>query len=262
MIENIDSLVLDMDGVLWKGSETLPGFNELFRMLSKRSIPYLLLTNNARRSPESIQAKFADFGVAVNEEQILTSAIGAAEVLADELPTGSNLYVIGEAGLRQALEAAGFRIVPNSENVLAVVVGLDLNATWQNLAEAAYAVNAGARFIGTNPDGSIPTERGIAPGNGALLAAISTATGKQPEIIGKPKPHLYRIALHRLGSSPADTLAVGDRLNTDILGGNRAGLKTALVLTGVSKEEDIAKSAIHPDWIFRDLPHLIQAFEV
>ena len=260
-LHDIDAVVLDMDGVLWKGLDLLPGFFELFQMLNQRSISYLTLTNNARKTPEEIQARFSTNNVEIELDQILTSAIGAAQYLSQEFAPNSSIYVIGEEGLRRALTEANFQVLNQSDNADAVVVGLDMTATWQELAEAAYAIDAGARFIGTNPDTSIPTERGNAPGNGALLAAISAPTGKQPEIIGKPEPYLYNLAIQRLGTSASRTLAIGDRLNTDILGGKRAGMLTALVLTGVTTRDDIRDSDILPDWIFEDLPHLIQTFE-
>jgi 4-nitrophenyl phosphatase len=260
-LAEIEAVILDMDGVLWKGSKLLPGFEELFQMLNQRSIPHIMLTNNARKTPETIQARFSKNGIDIELDQILTSAIGAASYLSRELTPGSSIYVIGEEGLRLALVEAGFRVLTRGANADAVVVGLDLEATWEKLAEAAYAIEAGARFIGTNPDGSIPTERGNAPGNGALLAAISSPTGKQAEIIGKPEPYLYEMAIQQLGTSASRTLAVGDRLNTDILGGQRAGMLTALVLTGVTTRNDLLDADIQPDWVFEDLPQLIQSFE-
>jgi 4-nitrophenyl phosphatase len=260
-LQDIDAVVLDMDGVLWKGSDLLPGFFELFQMLDQRSIPYLTLTNNARKTPEKIQARFSANNVDIGLDQILTSAIGAAQYLSQELAPNSSIYVIGEEGLRQALIEAKFQVLNRSDNADAVVVGLDIEATWAKLAEATYAISAGARFIGTNPDGSIPTERGNAPGNGALLAAISTPTGKQAEIIGKPEPYLYNLAIQRLGTNASRTLAVGDRLNTDVLGGKRAGMLTALIMTGVTTREGLRDSEIQPDWVFDDLPHLIRFFE-
>lgn len=257
----IKAVVLDMDGVLWKGSELLPGFLDLFQMLKRRSLNFILMTNNARRIPEDIQARFAENTIQVELDQILTSAIGTAAYLSESLPVGSSIYVIGEQGLRHALSSASFNLTTGGDQAAAVVVGLDMAATWEKLAEASYAISAGARFIGTNPDGSIPTERGNAPGNGALLAAIQAATGKQAEIVGKPAPYLYRMALHRLGTSASQTLAIGDRLDTDILGGKRAGMPTAVVLTGVTRRADLEAHKIQPDWIFEDLPDLIQAFE-
>jgi 4-nitrophenyl phosphatase len=197
--------------------------------------------------------RLQSLGIAVEPAAVLTAAQATTAYLLSELPSGAGLFVIGEAPLRNALQDAGFELLPTAQGAQAVVVGLDRRADWDKLTEAALAIQDGAVFIGTNPDRSLPVERGLAIGNGALLAAIQAATDVAPAIVGKPEPHLFRLALRRLGTEPSHTVALGDRLETDILGGQRAGLRTALVLTGASSRELLQGSAVKPDWVFDDL---------
>ena len=263
MIEpkDLQGWVIDMDGVLWRGETPLPGLQEFFGLLRDRKLGFILATNNARQTAERVQAKLASFGVSIHPEQVLTSSVGAAAHLRSQLPEGSPVFAIGEQGLIEALEAAGFPVVPTAEGARAVVVGIDSELNWKKLAEAAYALQNGALFLGTNPDVSFPTERGEAPGNGATLAALTATTGRQPMVFGKPEPHLFRQALARLGTRPERTVALGDRLETDILGGSRAGLRTILVLTGVTSRSDLAGAEIQPDWVFEDLVELWRALQ-
>ena len=170
------------------------------------------------------------------------------------------MYVIGEHTLHKTLSRAGYDIRSLSAGVRAVVVGIDRQVDWSKLTEASLAIRAGAMFVGTNPDPSFPTERGLAPGNGAILAALQTTTGVKPVIIGKPEPYLFRQALARLGTPPEATLVLGDRLETDILGGKQAGMPTGLLLTGVTRQEDLAGATIQPDYVFEDLPGFLKAF--
>ncbi len=258
-IRETQGLIIDMDGVLWRGKTPLPGLQAFFSLLRARGLPFILATNNATATPEAIQRRLAGSGVSIQPQEVMTSALATAAYLKERLPAGAAIFVIGEDGLQQALQAAGFRLQTYADGSQAVVVGMDRQASWSKLAEAAYALQSGAQFIGTNPDPSFPTERGLAPGNGALLAALERATGLKPTIIGKPEPHLFRQALARLGTPPGHTLVVGDRLETDILGGRQAGLSTALLLTGVTRRDDLAGAPVQPDWVFEDLPSLTRA---
>lgn len=258
-LSEMRGLIVDMDGVLWRGKQSLPGAADLLRMLRRRSIPFVLVTNNASASPTGVRAKLQGMGVDVREAEVLGAAEATAAWLADHQARGTPVYVIGEAALRTALSHAGFQMASRSDGVHSVIVGLDRQVNWHMLEEAALAIQAGALFVGTNPDLSFPTERGFAPGNGAILAALQAATGAMPVIIGKPEPHLFTQALDRLGTPAQATLALGDRLETDILGGQRAGLPTALLLTGVTRREDLSVSPIKPNWIFEDLPGFIGA---
>jgi len=254
--------VIDMDGVLWRGETPLPGLERFFDLLRRRKFGFILATNNARQTAERVQSKLATFGVSIEPQEVLTSAAGTATLLLSRLPPGSSVYAIGEEGLMEALEAAEFRVLASAEGAQAVVVGIDSELTWDKLAEAAYAIEQGALFIGTNPDVSFPTERGEAPGNGATLAALTATTGQQPIVFGKPEPHLFNEALARLGTLPEQTVALGDRLETDILGGTRAGLRTILVLTGVTSRAELEAAELKPDWVFEDLLELGRALKV
>jgi 4-nitrophenyl phosphatase len=259
-IHETSGLIIDMDGVLWRGGKPLPGLVGFFDHLRAREIRFTLATNNATQSASRVRERLEGFGVEVETGEVLTSAGGAAVYLADKVPPGSSVYAIGEAALKEALIDAGFQVSESSQGVAAVVVGMDFSLEYSRLAEAAYALNEGAIFLGTNPDVSFPTERGEAPGNGALLAALEAATGRTPEIYGKPEPHIYVECLHRMDLQAESVVAVGDRLDTDIAGGANAGLQTALLLTGVTGHGDLANSEIQPTWVFEDLVKLTEAF--
>ena len=226
-----------------------------------RPIRFVLATNNATASPESVVRRLEKVGVHVSENEVLSTAGATAGLLRGMCQPGSRVYVIGEAALYSALEDAGYEVATSHENVHAVVIGFDREVTYKKLAEASFAVAEGAIFIGTNPDPSFPVETGQAPGNGAILAAVQTTTGQDPIIVGKPEPHLYLQASSRLQTPNQEILVIGDRLNTDILGAQNAGMPSALMLTGVTTAADLEMTTVKPDWIFDDLFHLVQAFQ-
>ncbi len=255
----VRSLMIDMDGVLWRGDEPIAGLKRFFAFLAEQSISYVLATNNASKLPEQYTAKLAGFGVEVEQQRILTSAHAAAAYLTDIAPPGTRVYMIGEEGLEGPLEERGFVIAEDGASY--VVVGWDRHLSWTKLATAALLINAGAGFVGTNPDTSFPTERGSVPGNGAQLAALEAATGVAPTIIGKPGARMFEQALRRLGSTVEETAVLGDRLDTDIEGGKRAGLATILVLSGISGESDLADSSTCPDLVCADIAELTSKWE-
>jgi 4-nitrophenyl phosphatase len=255
------AMIIDLDGVLWLGDTPLPGLHEFFALLRRRQIRFILVSNNATTTAQTVQAKLRKMGVEVSPDEILTSSAATAVYLRDLFPPGARIYVVGEAPLKEALTSVGFLLADRAENVQAVIGSLDRQVTYQMLTEASLAIRAGALFLGTNGDVTYPTERGLAPGSGALLAALQAASGRAPTIVGKPEPYVYAQALARLGASPEDTLALGDRLETDILGGQRAGLKAAIVLTGVTRREDLENSPIRPDWVFEGLPDVCRALD-
>lgn len=252
-------LILDMDGVLWRDSEPIGNLSEIFTRLQNQGIHVILATNNATKTIADYLEKLAGFGVALRPEQILTSAIATACHLQSLHPEGGRVFVIGEKGLIQALQEHGFDPVFSGEpdSILAVVSGLDRTFTYARLKEGARLIRSGALFFGTNPDRTFPTPEGLVPGAGALLAALEAASGVSPIIIGKPKPTMYQQALDRLGTSPSETLVVGDRLDTDIMGGQNAGCKTALVLSGVSTAEMARAWTPPPDMIAASLSQLL-----
>jgi len=262
---NISTLIIDMDGVLWHGDQPVPGLVEFFQTLRERRFRFILATNNASQTAEQYVDKLARMGVTVSDSQILTSAMATALYLAQRTdPSSTRVFVIGEKGARQPLIERGFSLtglyevdVPGTDGPRVgadyVVCGMDRELTWDKLATATLNINAGAQFIGTNPDTSLPTERGFTHGNGAILAALQAATGVAPTIIGKPEPLMYQQALALLGVDPEETVAIGDRLETDILGAVRAGMRSLMVLTGVSTEEDLKASDYQPTWVMADI---------
>jgi 4-nitrophenyl phosphatase len=259
-LRDISYLIIDMDGVLWRGDEPMPGLLVFFAFLRQNDIPYVLATNNSSRTPEQYAAKLAGFGAQVPVESILTSALVSAAYLTDVARSGSKVFVIGEEGIQRALKEQGFVLADDEDErhpeADYVVVGWDRNLTWEKLATASLLIHNGARFVGTNPDTTYPTERGPVPGNGALLAVLETSTGVKPIVIGKPEPWMYREALRRMDARPENTAMIGDRLDTDIAGGARAGLTTVLTLSGIATEWDLAASSIRPDLVVADIQEL------
>lgn len=258
-LPSIRDLIIDMDGVLWRGDTPMDGLEAFFAFLRQHHVDFVLATNNASRTPEQYAGKLARFGVEVPTERILTSALVAAAYLATLAPPGSRVYAIGEDGARRALEQRGFVLSERTDDgAKYVVVGWDRQLTWNKLATAALLIHAGATFIGTNPDPNFPTELGPVPGNGAQLAAIEVTTGVSPIIIGKPEPRMYQEAMGRLGARPKTTAVLGDRLDTDVAGGVRTGLSTILVLSGIATEADLVSSPVRPDLVCKDIEELVQ----
>jgi 4-nitrophenyl phosphatase len=249
-------LILDMDGVLWRGSDFLPGIGELFEVAGRRGLRVAVATNNATVSPSSVVGRLAQAGVSIDPDRVLTSAHAAAGYLRAQAGASQRVFVIGEDPLHAALKEAGLEVVPAADHVGAVVVGMDRSLDWPKLIEATLAIRAGALFVGTNPDPTFPSERGLGPGNGAVLAALHAATGVTPIIVGKPEAHLFLESARRLGIEPGRALIVGDRIATDIVGALRAGMPSAVVLTGVTTREALGEADIKPDLLFEGLPDL------
>lgn len=260
-LSDLRGLILDMDGVLLRGRAPLPGIPELFTVLRARSISVVIATNNSTPTIDQVLQRVNVTGAGAEADEILTSAQATMDYLKTRMPGGGRVYVIGEDGLFAALADAGFEIANDHRQVEAVVVGMCRGLTWEMLVQGTLAIRAGARFIGTNPDRTFPSEIGILPGAGSILAALEAASETEPVVIGKPEPHLFRAALSRLGTPPEVTAVVGDRLETDILGGRNAGLTTILVLTGVTTSKDLAQATIIPDWTFDNLDGLRRALQ-
>lgn len=257
----IKNLILDMDGVLWRGETPMPGLVDFFDTLRAAGIGFILATNNATKTAAMYTERLARFGVNVPPEQILTSAEATASYLASEYPPGSAAYVVGAKGLHDAITAQGFRVVTPQQvraggGAAFVVVGFSPHATYEELAMGSLLVHRGTPFIGTNPDPTFPSEIGPLPGAGALIAVIATATGVDPLLIGKPGPIVFREAVKRLGGAPSTVAMVGDRLSTDIAGAKAAGLRAVLVLSGISTREEAETGPIRPDFIFADITEL------
>ncbi|MCB2426283.1 HAD-IIA family hydrolase [Methylophaga pinxianii] len=267
-INNLGGFIIDMDGVLWHGNKPLPGLIEFFSTLRELKIPFVLATNNASLTQQQYLTKLANMGVEVCAEEILTSSMATACYLKENLPTSKRrVFVIGESGLTEPLQQQGFEITSTyypadpqatTENIWAdiVVSGLDRKLDWNKLATATLNLRAGAEFYATNADTTLPTELGEVMGNGGVLAALTAVTGVKPIVIGKPEPILYQQAFEILGTDKHNTIAIGDRLNTDILGAVNAGMRSIMVLTGVSSEADLADIDYRPDWIFQDIQEI------
>jgi 4-nitrophenyl phosphatase len=251
-------LITDMDGVLWHGRDPMPGLVEFFQFLRQRDIRFVCATNNASTLAEKLAERLQGWGTDVQPDEIVTSSSATADYLETILPAGARLYVIGMEGLRVPLRHKGFEFA--EDNVDAVVVGIDWNLTYNQIKRAALNIRAGAKFIGTNSDRTFPNPEGIIPGNGALLVAIETATDVKPIVIGKPEPVLYQTALKSMNAVPEQTLVLGDRLETDILGAVRLNLKSVLVLSGVTTREQLAASDYQPDGVFEDISALRNAW--
>lgn len=254
----VDGILFDLDGVVYRGEHAVAHAPEAINALE---VPYGFVTNNASRSPGDVAAHLRDLGIHAETEQVTTSAQAAAALITREYGTGTKVLMVGGEGLRTALEQESLAIVDSAEDAPEVVVqGTSQTITWAELAEAVYAINNGADHVATNLDSTMPTERGMALGNGALVAAVAHATGVRPTYAaGKPEPQIFTHAAQRAGM--AGPLVVGDRLDTDIKGAARAGIPGLVVLTGVCTVRDLltAREGERPRYIARDLRGLHEA---
>lgn len=249
------AFLLDIDGVLVHDGEPIPGAAEAVARLQRRG-QVLLLTNNSTRTRDIVAARLQRSGFPIEAEMVVTSALIAARHL-QETAGRCSLWPLGEEGLKTELRLAGHRLVSPGEAEW-VVVGMDRQITYAKLADALSALLAGARLLATNADATFPTPYGLQPGAGAIVGALA-GMGYPPEVIaGKPSPVAYRIALEKSGQRPKETLMIGDRLETDILGANRAGIDSALLLSGVARRDDISRQKIIPTLIAPDLAALVR----
>ncbi len=257
---NIRSLILDMDGVLWKGDAPIGDLPTTFARMQAGGLKVAFATNNGTQTPEQYVERLARLGVYVESWQIVTSALGIANLLIQKLPRGSSIFVIGGVGVKTALRECGFELLSNkaAESAKAVVMGIDPEINFEKMNEAALLVRRGIPFYATNPDKTFPTPRGQIPGAGAWISVIDTATGVKPVYAGKPAPYLLELARTRLGTEKEQTLVVGDRLETDIAGGQAAGMPTALVLSGISTKAQAEEWKPKVDIIVEDLATLIE----
>lgn len=255
---SLRAVVLDMDGVLWRGGEVLPGVPEFFAFARQHGIKYAFATNNSSKTVETYAERLQAIGVPAEPDQVITSAVATADYVRQHYPLDTPVYIIGHEGIRGTLTDYGYREDPS--NARLVVVGIDFDIEFDKLKTATLRIRAGADFIGTNGDRTFPTPEGLVPGNGALLALIETATDVSPTVIGKPETAMFEVALSCLDATPEQVLMVGDRLETDILGAQRAGLPTALVLTGITTPEEAHSADLQPDAVFDSLLVLQQAW--
>lgn len=240
------AFICDMDGVIYHGNHLLPGVHEFVDWLYANNKSFLFLTNSSAKTPRELHEKLLRLGLDVAEEHFYTSALATAAFLAQQCPGGS-AFVIGDTGITNALYTAGFSM--NDTNPDYVVVSESSSYNFEKLIHAVNLVKKGAKLIGTNPDVTGPTETGIVPATGALMAPIELATGVKPYYVGKPNPLMMRHALKRLKSRREDTAIVGDRMDTDIIAGLEAEITTVLVLSGVTTHEEMNRFAYRPRYI-------------
>lgn len=242
--------LIDLDGTMYRGNEPIDGAKEFIQHLQEKSIPHMFITNNSTSTQAAVIAKLQKFGIDAKEKQVLTSAIAAANYMKEQR-AGNQVYMIGEAGLREALEKEGMLVTEEASDY--VVVGLDRQLTYDKLARACRLIRNGATFISTNKDAAIPTEAGFMPGNGSITQAVAVSTGVEPFYIGKPEAIMVEQALDYLQLSKEDVLMVGDNYDTDITFGIAAQIDTLMVLTGVSKQEHLLGEVKQPTYIEENL---------
>ena len=257
----IDAVLFDLDGVVYHGPDPISGAVEGINFLHEQAIPVNYVTNNATRTAEVVAEHISTLGISTSPAEVTTSAVVLAQRLAEKFGSGTTIYLVGATGLALALESEGLRVTDTlDDDPVAIAQGLDPEINYQTIVRACEAIESGLEWWATNPDYSMVGPNSRVPGNGAFLAMLSELTGAQPMIVGKPSPHMMEHAAHRLGAHRP--LMVGDRLDTDIEGGNAAGFETALVLTGVHDIHDAlrARPALRPTYLLpslRSLPELI-----
>ncbi|MFO1021045.1 MAG: TIGR01457 family HAD-type hydrolase [Planctomycetales bacterium] len=251
--------LIDMDGVLYRGSEMIQGADEFIGRLRENEIPFLFLTNNSQRTRRDVVTKLQRMGIDVEEEHVFTCAMATARFLADQKPEGT-AFVIGEGGLHQALHQNGYSIVDYDPDY--VVIGEGRTLTFEMMETAVRMVHGGAKLIATNLDPSCPTQQGIRPGCGALVAMVEAATGRKAFSVGKPSPIMMRTARKELGLTADETIMIGDTMETDILGGLQMGYRTILVLSGGTALSDLDNYSYRPDRIVDSIRDLIDLQEV
>lgn len=256
----IKGLILDMDGVLWHDREPIGDLPRIFKKIRELDLRFVLTTNNSALTTLEYQQKLQGMGVQVETIQIATSAGAAFAYLISNYPTQNTIYIVGSPSFKADGNVRGFRVLSDQDDTTPadfVLVGLDVDLTYRTIDIAARKVRQGAHFIATNTDATYPTPRGLTPGAGTMVAAIQTSSGKQPLVIGKPAPFLYQLATQSMGLTPEEILCVGDRLNTDILGAQTGGFRSAFVLSGVNNEADLANWEPKPTLVAKDLTALI-----
>lgn len=238
----IQGVLLDLDGTVYLGTEEVPGAARFVAELGRRDIQYLFVTNRSNRTPEEVCRHLTGYGIDCTPDHVLTSSQATALYLKK-----GTYFHIGEKGLTQALDEQGLRYDDQAPQY--VVVGFDRAFTYGKLKTACRLIGNGARFIATNPDAALKTDQGVLPGTGAIVSAVATGCKATPLCIGKPERRIFDLAIERLGVPRDRVIAVGDNIDTDIPAGNRAGIRTALILTGTSTRADIDVSSVEPTWV-------------
>jgi len=248
--------LIDMDGVIYRGSELIAGAQQFVNELRRADIPFLFLTNNSQRTRRDVATKLCRLGIEAEERHVFTCAMATARFLAHQKPNGT-AYVIGEGGLLNALHSNGYSIVDHDPDY--VVVGEGRAFNFEMIETAVRMIEKGAKLVATNLDPNCPTQHGIRPGCGAIVAMLETATGRKAFSVGKPSPVMMRAARKELGLSADETTMIGDTMETDILGGVQMGYRTVLVLSGSTRQEDLAPYAYRPDCVVQSVADLCDA---
>jgi len=257
LLEQYDAFLFDLDGTLMHGARQIPHAGDAVDAVRATGHPVVFATNNASRTPQQAADHLGVVGIPARAEEFVTSPQVAARLLADRVPAGATVLVVGGPSLAAEVEAAGMvPVEEDREDVAAVIQGWSPDLGWSRLAEGAYAIRRGAVWMATNVDATLPTERGLAPGNGSLVAALRHATGAEPLVAGKPEPGMFTVAAQQVGARRP--LVIGDRLDTDIEGANRAGIDALLVLTGVDGLEEALRAdpVRRPTHVLPDLERL------
>lgn len=258
VLPNINGLIIDMDGVLYRDTEPIGDLPAIFGRIRSEGLKFILATNNATRTVDEYLQKLSGFGVTLDDQEIITSAQATGIYIQAHHPGGCRLFVVGEPGLARTLEDYDLTVVSDpQDDVDIVVASMDLSLSYEKIKDAELLIRNGCEFIGTNPDDTYPTPDGLYPGSGTVIGAIEIASGQKPTLIGKPQPLLYQMALRRLDLKPEGTLGIGDRLETDIAGAQAAGMPSALVLTGAATLAQAKAFSPAPDIIVQDLSELI-----
>lgn len=252
-MDEVKSYLIDMDGVLISGNTLIPGADEFIHRLHERGAKFLLLTNNSRHTPRDLAFNLQKIGLKITSDNIFTSALATARFLHSQKPNGT-AYVIGENGLTTALYQAGYILTEHNPDY--VVLGETLNYNFEVITRAIRLILDGARFIATNPDATGPSEGGVVPACGALAALIEKATGVPAMFIGKPNPLMMRSALNYLGVHSEDSIMIGDRMDTDMIAGVQTGMDTILVLSGVTRLEEVDRYPFVPSYVVPSVGHI------
>lgn len=258
------ALVVDLDGVVYRGPQPIQPAVDALAALSADGMKVAFATNNASRTPQQVAEHLRSFGLDVQPAEVFTSSLAGAHHLSQRFARGARVLPVGGEGVAIALQDSGFEIVDNAQDgPEAVLQGYGPDVTAARLAEAAYAIENGAVWVATNTDRTLPTDRGVAPGNGTLVEAVAVATGVQPEVVGKPGPLMYTMAASALQIPATQTLGVGDRLDTDIAGASAAGMDALFVLSGVHGPADLVQAppGQRPRFVCTDVSGLREAYD-
>ena len=250
-LKSAKAAFLDLDGVLWHGTEPIGNLESIFAKFKQAGVLPVLWTNNSTHLPETYQRKMESFGVKISLDQIISPAIAARDVFSTRFSSDARIHVFGSDALKEYLSDQGFKLV--EERADAVLVSLDQDMTYRKVVKAMRMISNGAEFFATNLDHILPSEKGWVPGGGVMVRAVQTCTQKTPIILGKPEPIMMQLVSNQFGFSMDEVVAVGDRYDTDMLAGIRAGCTTVMVLTGVDNRDSIRNQEVQPDFICEDL---------